>query len=117
MSCDSLTCVGKVSGKPLKEFDSEQEASDAADYARSSYNNNLLPYRCGRCNKWHLSPAERQTPSEKCGFCVGSDGRPKDTYRTEEDARRRASIICKEKGLYLRPYPCECGSGWHLTKS
>ena len=56
MCCESRTCMRKATGEPLKEYGTEREASDAADYARSKFNNNLVPYRCRTCNNWHLSP-------------------------------------------------------------
>ena len=51
-----------------------------------------------------------------CPMCTGSDGRPKDAYETQEDARRRADILREEQGLSLRAYECDDGHDWHLTK-
>jgi hypothetical protein len=116
MSGKSVTCVGKKTGKPLTEYDSEQEAKKGAAYARKNYQSKLVPYPCDRCGMWHLSPVDRQTPSQKCTRCTGADGKPKDSYRTEADARRRAGILRKEQGAVLRVYPCEHGNGWHLTR-
>jgi hypothetical protein len=42
---------------------------------------------------------------------------PKDAYGSEQDAKRRATIIRKESGVSLRAYACQYGNGWHLTKS
>ncbi len=117
MSLKSKSCTGKKTGKPLTEYDTESEASEAAKYASAEYKRHLTPYLCQNCKKWHLSPANRQTPSKKCAFCAGSDGQPKDAYGSEQDAKRRASIIRKESGVSLRTYPCQYGNGWHLTKS
>jgi hypothetical protein len=117
MSLKSKTCTGKKTGKPLTEYGSESEAREAALYAGAEYKRTLTPYLCPACGKWHLSPANRQTPSKRCAFCTGSDGQPKDAYATEPDAKRRASIIRKESGVSLRAYPCQYGNGWHLTKS
>ena len=58
----------------------------------------------------------RQTPSTKCPVCTGTDGKPKETYRNESEAQRRADILRKEQGAELRVYSCEKGHGWHLTK-
>ncbi len=113
----SKTCTGKTTGKPLTEYGSENEAAEAAQYASANYKRQLTPYLCQTCGKWHLSPANRQTPSQKCAHCAGADGRPKDTYRNEKEAKLRAAIIRKESGVSLRAYPCPYGSGWHLTKS
>ena len=100
----SKTCTGKKTGKPLTEYGTEDEAREAARYASANY-------------KRHLTPVNRQTPSVKCAFCVGQDGRPKDAYSTEKDAKLRAGIIRKESGISLRAYACQYGNGWHLTKA
>lgn len=117
MSLKSKTCTGKKYGKPLTEYSSESEAREAALFANASYKRHLSPYLCTVCGKWHLSPLNRQTPSEKCTNCAGNDGSPKDAYRSEADAKRRASLIRKESGVSLRVYECKFGNGWHLTKS
>lgn len=116
MSGKSATCVGKKTGKPLTEYESEREAKEGADHARKRYQSKLIPYHCDKCGMWHLSPASRQTPSRKCTRCTGSDGKLKESYQTEADAWRRADIIRKEQGAVLRVYPCEHGNGWHLTR-
>lgn len=113
----SKTCTGKQTGKPLTEYGTEHEAREAANYASATYKRHLTPYLCQTCNKWHLSPVNRQTPSAKCPHCAGSDGRTKDAYGSEQDAKRRAAIIRKESGVSLRAYPCQYGNGWHLTKA
>jgi len=113
----SKTCIGKKTGKPLAEYGTEDEAQEAALYANATYKRHLTPYLCSVCNRWHLSPVNRQTPSKKCTACVGGDGQPKDTYTSETDAKRRAAIIRKESGVSLRVYGCPYGNGWHLTKS
>jgi len=116
MSRKSTTCIGKVSKNPLTEYDSEAEALGGASYAIERYGQHNVPYRCNRCRLWHLSPANRQTPSVTCGVCHGQDGRPKATYASEQDAERRAAILFREQGVQLRTYECDHG-GWHLTKS
>jgi hypothetical protein len=60
-----------------------------------------------------LSPAH----SGKCKFCKGKDGKAKDIYETIQSAIDAAKFIEKERGIYLNPYRCPHGSGWHLTKS
>ena len=116
MSGKSATCIGKQSGKPLTEYDSEQEAQEGANYANQKYGNQLTPYACDRCGMWHLAPRNRQTPSEKCRHCSGADGKPKDAYQSRKDAQRRADILYNEQGAVLKVYECEYGQGWHLTK-
>ena len=116
MAGKSSTCVGKVSRAPLTEYDSRDEALDGAEYVLSAHGKRMTPYRCSRCGLWHLAPNDRQTPSRECQYCCGRDGRPKATYETQEAAERRAEILERERGVYLRAYPCS-GGGWHLTKS
>ena len=47
---------------------------------------------------------------------TGADGKPKDSYRNQTEAQRRADILRKEQGAELRVYACEHKHGWHLTK-
>ena len=116
MSGKSTTCIGKVSGKPLTEYDSLEEAEDGAGYANDTYRSNLVPYACSVCGKWHLSPKDRVTPSEKCPFCKGANGEQKEAYRSRRDAERRADILRKEQGVSLKVYACEHSDAWHLTR-
>ena len=113
----SSTCFGKVSGAPLTEFSFEFEALAAAEYSNFTYGNELLPYLCHRCNKWHLSPKSRQTPTEICEFCTAADGSNKESYKTKYDAKTRAEIIRNERGINLTVYQCKHDNGWHLTKA
>lgn len=111
MTFKSQTCVGRLTGRPLTEYDSEAEALQAA----SGQARRLVPYRCQTCGQWHLAPAERHTPSVPCPVCIGADGAPKAAYASERAARRRAAILGREQDARLRVYPCEHGQGWHLT--
>lgn len=113
----SDTCFGKVSGEPLNVYLDEEDAQNAAVYSKELFNNELSPYQCNNCNFWHLSPKFRVTPSKKCKRCTAGDGSYKDTYRTQKEANRRASIIFDEHRIQLRAYKCKVGDGWHLTKS
>lgn len=117
MSRKSDVCMGRVSGKPLTEYGSQYEAQQGADHAEMKYGRRLVPYACSRCGLWHLSPADRQTPSEPCGACFGRDGRNKATYGSRTDAERRAEILRDDQGVQLRAYVCPSGRGWHLTKN
>ncbi len=56
MTTKSNTCFSNKIEKPLTEYFSEQEAEEGAAYANITYGNNLAPYQCNNCNKWHLSP-------------------------------------------------------------
>jgi hypothetical protein len=112
----SILCIGKTSGAPVTEYDSQMEAQHGADHVRTTYGNDLVPYQCTRCQRWHLAPRNRKTPSTTCAHCTGADGRPKEAYATEHDAERRAEILRAERSVFLRAYPCPYGEGWHLTK-
>jgi hypothetical protein len=108
--------MGKATGKALTEYASELEAQEGADYASSNYGRYMVPYKCDKCQQWHIAPESRQTPSNKCPRCVGTDGIAKESYRSEREAKRRANILRKEQGAELGVYVCEHGNGWHLTK-
>jgi len=116
MSLKSETCIGKMTGKPLTEYDSLEEAEEGADYAQKTYKSNLVPNQCETCGMWHLSPKSRQTPSEKCLFCKGTNGQAKDAYRNQREAQRRADILRKEQDVSLKVYACEYSEAWHLTR-
>ena len=116
MSGKSQTCVGKKTNKPLTEYDSLPEAEEGAAYAKKNYKSDLIPYECGTCGKWHLSPKSRQTPSEKCPFCKGTNGLAKEAYQSRSNAQRRADILRKEQEVSLKVYPCEHSDKWHLTR-
>ena len=81
MATKSKTCIGKATGKPLTEYESEREAEEGAHHVHMKYGRN-----------------------------------PKDSYRNQTEAQRRADILRKEQGAELRVYACEHKHGWHLTK-
>lgn len=111
MSRKSTTCQSKQTGRPLTEYQTKPEATRAA-----SSIGEMVAYKCRRCSLWHLSPARNHTPSSSCTYCTSSAGKPKQTYRSEDEARRRARLIKEERGVSLDVYPCPHGDGWHLTK-
>ena len=105
----SKTCKGR-DGQFLSEYYSEGDALSAAEHLAQQHGVKLKPYRCSKCEMWHLSPPDRITPSKKCSECH------KAAYKSKSDAERRADIIYREKGTSLRVYECPYGNGWHLTK-
>jgi hypothetical protein len=105
----SYTCVGR-NGEPLTEYHSEAEARAGASHASGRTGVKLIPYKCQKCDYWHLSPISRQTPSRPCTYCN------KDLYETEGAAESRAKILLKEEGVRLKVYKCPTQNGWHLTK-
>ena len=113
----SSTCYRK-DGVPRSEFYSESDAWDAAEHEAQMRGMELVPYRCNKCEKWHLSPAERVTPSKPCTYgCLDASGRKKESYATESAAQSRAQLIFEERSISLSVYESPGGSGWHLTKS
>jgi hypothetical protein len=116
MAEKSATCIGKMSGEPVTEYESLEEAWEGAEYANATYQSDLVPYQCSRCGLFHLAPQHRQTPSRTCRSCAGADGKPKEAYASQQDAEKRAAILRSERGVILRAYRCDYGNGWHLTK-
>lgn len=112
----SDTCFGKVSREPLTEYYFEHDALEAAEYSKEQFGHELVPYSCIKCDKWHLSPKSRQTPTKTCEFCTAADGSYKDSYKTKADAKVRSKIIRDERGISLKIYQCRHENGWHLTK-
>jgi len=53
----------------------------------------------------------------KCDFCKGKDGKKKDIYITFQAALDTAQYIEEDRGIFLKPYQCPHGNGWHLTKT
>jgi hypothetical protein len=66
---------------------------------------------------WRRAIVETPQKAEKCPFCSGQDGKPKDVYRDRADAQSRAWHIGHMRGIRLREYFCPYGYGWHLTKA
>jgi hypothetical protein len=54
---------------------------------------------------------------EKCEYCRGKDGKNKDIYKTLEYAMDTIKYLEKERNIYLNPYICPYGNGYHLTKN
>jgi len=117
MQRKSPSCRSKRTGRPLTEYDSRSEAKADAKALKQRYHQDLRPYHCPECGLWHLSPADRQTPSSICPVCRGADGQPKAAYANQAAGQQRAAILRKEQGVTLTIYKCEYGFGWHLTKS
>jgi hypothetical protein len=110
----SNTCFGRT-GSPLNEYRYRGDAEKHARFLRTEHGTEFVPYQCGRCGLWHLSPAERQTPSRPCSFCRDHNGHAKDLYASENAAKKRAEIIFRERGIRLKVYRCPSQTGWHLS--
>lgn len=110
---DSYVCK-KKDGTPLKSYETEFEAKQAIEYVKKRYGNVQIAYKCPKCNYWHLSPQERQTPNHQSS-CLDSNGKPKQAYSTYESAEMRAKIIYEERGERLYVYHCEQCGEYHLT--
>lgn len=110
---DSTSCRGR-NGKPLKSFETEEEALEQVIYVKATHGNEVKAYKCNICNEWHLAPKDRVTPSKK-SECLDSKGKFKQLYPTEESAKRRAEILLEEQGKKLYVYRCLYCNGYHLT--
>lgn len=113
MVSDSEICF-KKDGSSLKSYDSEEAATEGAEYVLARYGNEQVPYRCNKCGFWHLSPKDRQTKNH-LSRCLDSMGKPKAAYESRADAERRAHILYEEQGRRLKVYKCDDCGYWHLT--
>lgn len=116
MVLKSEVCFSKKTGKALSSYKDKEEAERSAKYIKMTYDSQLSPYECNICDKWHLSPKSRHTPSRQCYSCTDRKGKKKELYESEKDAQRRADILHEEQGVYLQTYECPHEHGWHLTK-
>jgi len=112
----AAACLRRDGKTRLKSYWSGSEAEIAAETVMRRGGRDLVPYRCSRCENWHLEPRARRTPCRPCPHCVSSRGTSKQSYETREGARRRAEIREAEGGPLLSVYDCPDGYGWHLTK-
>lgn len=106
----SSTCMNK-DGNPLSVYSTFEEAQNSAYYIEKS----MIPYLCKKCGKYHLKPQEFycEKVNRSCA-CVDHNGKPKDTYKTKEDALKMTDIRSRD-GVMLYVYECPQGCGYHLT--
>ncbi len=116
MNSKSKTCFSTRTRAPLTEYYNKTDAESGATYVFHNYGTSLTPYYCNVCGFWHLSPAERITPSKPCPLCQNSNGEHKELYKNKQDAENRAKILYKEQRVSLKVYKCPHFNGWHLTK-
>jgi len=110
-------CTSTRTGKPLSTYQCNFSAQQAADQTKINYGRVMVPYQCDHCDYWHLCPEDRHTPSETCHYCTSSEGKPKQLYKSEKAAQKRADCLRAERGITLYIYECPHQRGWHLTKS
>ena len=114
----SDTCFSSTGGR-LTEYATEESARRGAAHARRRFGRSLKPYLCGRCDQWHLAPVVRGPLRGNCQ-CVSSDGTPKQTYWSREEAMMRAEML-SPGGLArftLDVYPCPVNSrAWHIRRT
>lgn len=68
-------------------------------------------------NEISKSFAEFMPHLQKCDYCTGKDGKPKDIYENFQLAFDTAKFIEEDRGIYLNVYKCPHGNGWHLSKN
>ena len=106
----SMTCFSKE-GNPLSVYESYQEAQNSAQYIGKVF----IPYLCKKCGKFHLKPEEFYCEKViRVCSCVDHNGKPKDSYKTREDALKMVHIRAKA-GIKLHVYKCPRGKYYHLT--
>ena len=110
-------CTSTRTGKPLSTYQCNFSAQQAADQTKINYGRVMVPYQCDHCDYWHLCPEDRYTPSETCHYCTSSEGKPKQLYKSEKAAQKRADCLRAERDITLYIYECPHQHGWHLTKS
>ena len=106
-----------------KCFDNEDEAKAEVlwmldkGYGRdieNSGNGKYLVFYCSSCKAYHIKPNFNSRPSPTCR---DSNNRPKDEYKTEEDAEGCLKHMREKfnRGFDLHAYRCpKCGK-FHLT--
>ena len=71
------------------------------------HEDNKAVYEAGESNWLTIGAA-----AQECTVCKNKDGKPKISYQSEAHAAKVAATSKVE----LKPYECEHGQGWHLTK-
>lgn len=110
---ESQTCFGKISGQPLKQFNTLADAQEAAN---SITINETYPYQCSKCGYYHLAPkSSKINVVRNACSCRDSQNRPKCLYLTKEDAEKQLIKSQNENHVKLRIYECSEHKGFHLT--
>lgn len=112
----SDSCVEPSTGAALREFDRRVDAVRAVKLDETEWRR-MEAYRCPKCDHWHLRPERSDGPiptDATCLKCSGSDGTPKVSHPTYDDALEQAFSTT---GVQLAVYQCPHGRGWHLTKA
>ena len=115
MSNRSSTCF-KRNGDALMEYVTLYEAEDSARFVLAKFNNEMTPYFCGTCDKYHLV-LKGKVPNSGYSSCTDSKGWPKDSYETEEAAERQAKHLFHTRQIVLHSYSCFNCNYWHLTSN
>ena len=141
----STTGIGKASGKPVLEFDSEHDAQNQANYDETKHGRRMYPYLCPTCHKWHLAPKASFTASSnfaaapasfstyrnttttttksftrhrKSLTCFGkTSGTPLLEFETEGLAQEQAAFDANKYGKRMHPYHCATCGKWHVAPS
>ena len=110
----SSTCYGKISGKPLTQYDCYYKAMCAAAYVSEEHGKEMDPYQCEQCGLWHLSPIDRNVSHSSS--CYGKiSGKALTQYDCYYKAMCAAAYVSEEHGKEMVSYKCERCQLWHLT--
>ena len=109
-------CVYLNSGRPMMAFDSKAEARRYAKREKKKHRK-LVPYRCTRCDKWHLRTRLNDAHYKVCK-CRDHRGRLKRAYLDRDEIEAVcAKINLKAKYEVVEVYECpEYYDVWHLTR-
>ena len=109
-------CVHLDSGRPMMVFYSKAEARRYAKKCKRKHRK-LVPYRCARCDKWHLRTKMNDAHYKVCK-CRDHRGCLKRAYLDRDEIEVVCSKINDKAGCeVVEVYECpEYYDVWHLTR-
>ena len=108
-------CVHLDSGRPMMVFHSKAEARRYAKICKRKHRK-LVPYRCARCDKWHLRTRLNDAHYKVCK-CRDHRGRLKRAYLDRDEIEVVCAKINDKAGCeVVEVYECpDYYDVWHLT--
>jgi hypothetical protein len=110
-----MNCVHLGTGRPMMVFHSKTEARRYAKKCKRKHRK-LVPYRCARCDYWHLRTKSNDEHYKVCN-CRDHLGRLKRAYLDRDKIEAVcAKINDKARCEAVEVYECpEYYDVWHLT--
>ena len=115
-SLKSETCFSK-DNKPLSYYETIEDAIKGANFLSEKINKKMKPYKCEKCNKFHIKPEEvffNKNDLSKCS-CVDHSGNKKDSYSTKFDAEKMIKFKKEKDNIDLYIFKCPENNGYHIT--